>query len=166
MKRMGFIDRYQYYQFPTREGVALFYYGDLDDENLGKLAETKFLTEDRLEGEPLQWTRFAYGLVQESGTALYRSVNGDTGMDNAEPIAVLLTARSSILLVNFRYSSIDRRGTGQVLAAFEFSRELREYKAFYELRRNTALPRNTKKAFDASVPVIAAALKVYLTRTP
>jgi hypothetical protein len=159
-----FSDIFQWYKFPTAVGVSCLYYGSFDDHSKAKLQITKILAEDKLEGEDKEWAKFAYGLAHESGKDLFTSANGSSsGFDSAEPVNVLLTEKSAFVIMNFKYSSLDRRGTGQILCAYEFSRTLKEYKSYYELYSNTVLSRSVTKAFSASEPYIAKAVAIYFT---
>jgi hypothetical protein len=157
-----FTDTFQWYKFPTSPTVSYLYYGNFDDISKAKLKGTKIIAEDKLEDSDKQWAKFAYGLAHESGKDLFTSVNGSaSGFDSAEPVNILLTEKSAFLIMNFKYSSLDRKGTGQILCAYEFSRSLKEYKNFYELYSNTAFNRSVTKAFSASEPFIAKAVSIY-----
>jgi hypothetical protein len=159
-----FTDDFQYYQYPPISSIAYLYYGKDDEKTLAKVSSAKLVTEDQLQDEDKQWAKFAYGLARSSGKDLYKSINGSSsGFDAAEPVTVLLTARSAIVIMSFKYSDFDRKGTGQVLCGFEFSRTLKEYKNFYELYSTTVFARSAKNAFSTSEPYITKALSLYFT---
>lgn len=158
-----FTDRFQWYQIPTPSGVSLLYYGDSDDATLKKLAKTKLIDEKGLAGDNQQWAKFAYELSRSSGSALFKVAGGSRGLDSSEPVAILFTARTAIILMNFKYTDVDRKGTGQIICAFEFSRALKEYKTFYDLYSTTAFSRSTKEAFDTSAPYVTKFLQLYFS---
>lgn len=159
-----FTDNHQWYQLDTVSAIAILYYPKIDDKTAQKkFARTKLLREDALRAENLQWAKFAYALASKSGKELFKAAGGSKGLDTSEPVAVLLTARSAIVLLSFKYSDGDREGTGQVLCAFEFSRTLKEYRTFYALYDTFAFSRSTKNAFKESLPYVTKALSLYFT---
>ena len=166
-KSDGFhLDVVQWYQIPTLPGVARLYYGDWKEATMEKLSRITLLTEEKLTGENLEWAKFAYTLAKTSGNDLFKSAGGSAHeLDASEPVAVLLTARSAIVLLSFKYTSLARQGTGQVLCGFEFSRMLKEYKTFYEIHSTIIVGRSTKKAFENSLPYVTKALSVYFFRS-
>jgi hypothetical protein len=63
-------------------------------------------------------------------------------------------------VINFRYQSMDREGTGQYLVAFAFSRALKEYRMFHAIHHNYAFSPRVSQAFSDSLPIITAALRL------
>jgi len=153
-----FTDTFQYYKFPTKESIAYLYYA-ADAESDKAIYNVEYFTEDKLEGEYLKWAKFAYSLTKNSGTQLYNSLTGSSSCDSVEPIVLLFTKTNVIIFINFKYSGIDRKGTGQILCAYEFSRKLIEYKTFYEICSTEIIGKNLKDAFNDSLPIIEASLK-------
>lgn len=160
-----FTDIYQWYKLPTKTGVGIFYYNvDLESKNRDslseqKLSDVKMLREGELSGEYEEWARLSYEITKD-GKNLYESVGGGSGLEASEPVLVLLAKQTSIVFVNFRYRDIDRKGTGQYLAAFEFSRALKKYKACYVLYSTFFFSRSTREAFETSLPIIKIALSL------
>ena len=147
-------DVYAWYKYPTIEGVAVIYYGSDDDVNVERVKRARITDEHGLLEEERYWVDLAYKLAIESGEDLFKAVGRRSGFESAEPIVVLLTRNSAILVINFRYSTIDRRGTGQVLAAFEFSRALRKAKTYYQVNTTMWLGRSASDAFSSALPLI------------
>lgn len=154
-----------WYKIPTRWGIAILYYDNKDgwDSLKDTLSETRVLKENELSGENLKWAKFAYDLAKSSGKELFGASGGTWGFEAAEPVAVIFTAQSLIVLINFRYSDLDRDGTGQILSGFEFSRTLKEYKNFYQVYSTTMFRRSTKNALISSKPYITKALALYFS---
>lgn len=149
------LDVYQVYKLPTLLGVGMFYYGKKEGGSLDKMTDTRFLTDDgSLQGEDRQWASFSHELSKSSGQDLFKSAGGTWGFECAEPICILLTQRSALVFISFRYSDLSRTGTGQIMCAYEFSRSLKEFKAFYDLYSTTAFSRSTRNAFQVSAPYI------------
>jgi hypothetical protein len=162
-KSRACLDCLNWYKFPLKDGVARVYYGGADPSVLSKLAATKIVGEDHLSREQLGWAKLAYGLVKSSSADLFVAAGGYADdLDTAEPVAVLMTDRSALIIVNFKYSDFERRGTGQIMCCYEFSRSLREYKTFYRVSSTLALNRSTRTAFAKSMPYVLKALAAYV----
>jgi hypothetical protein len=124
--------------------------------------DVPILTEEQLQGEDLNWARFAYGLTRgEAGRQLYAKVCGSSGFENVEPVAILFTDRNAFVLVNFRWSSTSPRfGTGQTLVAFELSRKLREFKEVHMIFDLSQVSTSTREIYSGAAPLIAEALRL------
>lgn len=152
-----FTDIFQYYKYDIRR-LEWFYYG-LDSKQT--FVRVKVVSEKELDGEELQWAKVAYGLTEgEAGRKLYGSLVSSSGFENAEPIAVLFTEKDAFVIVNFRWSSFDRKSTGQTLMAFEISRKLHQLKSTYCLYENSAVSKEKRQAFVDSAPYVTSAIKL------
>lgn len=109
-------------------------------------------------GDDLKWAKLAYNLANERGEALYEKIGGGSNPLACEPVAVFFNTTDAYVLINFRYQSMDRQGTGQYLAAFEFSRSLKEYRRFHAIYHNYGFSPRITQAFNDSLPVIKLAL--------
>ena len=177
-------DVYQWYKVPTEDAAKFIYYGKEGDltyklihlDTTPKRKKTALdykpdlippfftvLDENELEGQDLEWAKFSYKLATNCGKELYNEIVSSSGYDACDPVMILFTARSAILILNFRYTAIKREGTGQYLCGFEFSRSLKEYKTFYEIYSTTTFSRSMKQGFSDSVPIVSLALKLYFT---
>jgi len=162
-----FRDNCRVFKIPTKLGVMMIYYG-IDEDYFRTLStakpldDVKLLEENQLSGDDLKWANFAYALTKSSGENLFKAAGGGRyGFDSAEPIAILLTAQSSIIIINFKYSFMERYGTGQILCGYEFSRTLKEYKTFYLLHTTIAISKSTISAFNASLPFVMKILPLF-----
>jgi len=141
----------------------MLYYGSTDDATLGKLAKTKLIDEKGLTEDERQLAKFAYELCSSSGSTLFKVAGGWRGLDSSEPVAILFTPRTVIILMSFKYTDLDRKGSGQIMCAFEFSRGLREYKTFYDLYSTTAFSGSTKEAVSMSAPYVTKTINLYFS---
>lgn len=157
------IDIFQWYKVPIRSGVSTLYYGESNDATVKKLDKTKLIDEDGLAGEDLQWAKLAYELSRSSGPDLFKVAGGSRGLDSSEPVAMLFTPKTVIILMSFRYTGLSREGTGQILCGLEFSRALKAYKTYYDLYSTTAFSRSTKNAYSASAEYVTKALTLYFS---
>jgi hypothetical protein len=158
---LPFKDVHLWFQIPIKFGIRLIYYGEGENCSAGKLSETKVLREDELAGDDLKWAKFSYELARSSGKELFKSAGGRLNCDAAEPVAVILTSQSAIVIMNFKFTNILRpNSTGQLLCGYEFSRTTREYKTFYSIYQNTLLGRAATDAFVLSGPYVIKALSI------
>ena len=178
------LDIYQYYKFPLRSTLRQIYYGPKelseffdtevlkDYEKITKyFDEVRILKEEEVDlsgrygefafiGEDQAWLNFANEITNaESGEKLYSGIfGGGAGFETAEPIAILMTSTNLFVVVNLRWSSINRTGTGQTLVALEFSRRSKAYKDIHviyttsqEVATNRALLKTTSFFVNAAV---------------
>ena len=157
-----FEDFHLWFQIPIKFGIRLIYYGEGENCSAGKLSETKVLREGELTGDDLKWANFSYELARSSGKELFKSAGGRFGFDAAEPVAVILTSQSAIVIMNFKFiNPLRSNSTGQLLCGYEFSRTTKEYKTFYSIYQNTLLGRAATDATVLSAPYIIKALSLY-----
>jgi hypothetical protein len=155
-----------WYRVPTVSALEMFYFGTLDLQQVidGTTpsarwsAQTRFLKESEARGENATWVGLSYDLVKDS-PRLYEQVVGGSGFKEAEPTTIFLSKESAFVVLDFKYSSIDRfGGDGQMLVALEFSRSTHRYKALYELYSTAEFNKGTREMFAQSAPYIAKAL--------
>ncbi len=155
-------DCFQWFKLPVKEGICHIYYGEMGEKYENKMSQTKILTEKELAGDNLKWGELSYEIAQSSGEELFKAAGGWLGFEGAEPIAVILTEHSAIIVMSFKYSDLMRHGhTGQILCGYEFSRKTKNYKTHYHIYSTLIFPRSAKDAFSVSLPFINAALKVF-----
>lgn len=152
-----FMDIFQWYMCPTPDGVGRLYYG-FDNSHIGNMRNIPLVPEAHAKGEDLAWAKLAYRLATDNGDALYERVGGGSHPLASEPIVVFFNKSSAFVVINFRYQSMEREGTGQYLVAFEFSRSLREYRMFHAIHHNYAFSPRISQAFSDSLPIIRAVL--------
>lgn len=153
----NFTDIFQYYKYDIRR-LDWLYYG-LDSKKT--FDRVQVVHEKDLNAEELKWAEVAYGLTEgETGKKFYGALVGSTGFENAEPIAVLLTEKDAFVVVNFRWSSMDRKSTGQTLMAFEISRKVQQIKSTYCLYENSLFSKEKRQGFADSVPYVSSAIKL------
>ena len=151
-------DSNQWFKIPTRQGVQWIYYGF--DDNTHTTQATPIVAEDALAGDDRTWALFAYEIAAKQGESLYKVLGDGKGFEGTEPISVLFTKLSAIVVVNLRYTDWDSEGTGQFLVALEFSRSLHNYKTFYLLYTDGHIRKSTRELFKATAPLVDKALGV------
>jgi hypothetical protein len=149
-------DNLQYYKFPIKN-LSIFYYGgDFTEKDPSKsFSNVPIIPESNISGDDELWAKLAYSLTKgDKGEELYKKLVGSSGFVGAEPIAILFTDYSAFIVVNFRWSSFVKDGTGQSLFAFEISRKLKEFKHAYYLYDNSNISKNNAEVFKASLPFV------------
>jgi len=154
----GFInwDCNLWFKIPTRVGIQCIYYGA--DDIVNTTTNTPIVTENSQIGDDHMWVLFAYEIASKQGDSLYKVFGTGKGFEGGEPIAVLFTNLTTIIVVNLRYSDWESNGTGQYLVALEFSRSLHLYKTCYLLHSTESFSKSTKEIFSKSAPLINKAL--------
>lgn len=170
------------FEVPTKIAIGVIYYGnDPTPDRFGyvpdyehrmiwsmqiartpmeKMDDVKIIPEKDLDGEFKQWANFAYDLTGH-GENLFKSFNGGSGYQAAEPVSILFTENSVIVLVNFRYTDLfDQNPPGQYLVGMEFSRNLKRYKAMYPIYDTFAFSPSVRDSFEKSGPLVLESLKL------
>ncbi len=153
-------DEFRWFKYPLVQGLQEVYYGKAAAAEKN-FAATPVITEDKLEGDLKAWAQFSYQLSANNGEILFKQLGGTTGFERAEPVAILVTKASVFLLMNFRYGNTRRHDTGQVLAAYEFSRSLKANKMFYSLYTTFAFEKFDKKAVATATPMLTKLALAY-----
>ena len=79
------------------------------------------------------WVGFVHRLCQEQGGRLFTESGGLWGFEAAEPILSIFYANRVLVIISLRYSSIDRKGTGQILVAYEFLEDTAQVTNVYQV---------------------------------
>jgi hypothetical protein len=141
---------------PTPVGIGAVYHGWDVQGRRGLIVPV--IPESYAVGDDLKWAKLADKLANERGESLYEKIGGGSNPLACEPVAVFFNKTDAYVWINFRYQNLERQGTGQYLAAFEFSRSLREYRRFHAVYHNYAFSPRITQAFSESLPVIKLAL--------
>jgi hypothetical protein len=152
-----FMDVYEWYAVPTPDAVAILYFGINHDRTMPK--RIKVIPESRANAQDAKWTRVAEELALKHGSELYKKIGGGAGLQAAEPVCTILTDTNALVILNFRYGDLDRRGTGQALASFEFSRTTFGYRSAYLGYHTFSFSPDLKNAFQATYEIVVAAMK-------
>jgi hypothetical protein len=125
-------DRLQWFALDVVEAYYFLCLGVKHEEFMREHSETPYCHEndiyerarndpsDKELAEANSWLDFTHELCRAKGRDLFSKVGGISGFEIAEPCFSVFYSSRVLTFVSFRFSDIDRRGTGQILAAFEF----------------------------------------------
>jgi hypothetical protein len=85
-----FTDVFQWYMYPTPDGVGYMYYG-FGSPEAANMRKLPIIPEAFAKGEDLAWAKLAYRLAGENGDALYEKTGGGSHPLACEPVVVFFT---------------------------------------------------------------------------
>jgi hypothetical protein len=118
----------------------------------------KIFKESQVEEHDLKWVSIAQS-VNRSGKALFDALPGKpftARFDESDVIATVFYEESVLIILNIRYSTWARNGSGQLLLGFEFSRRVPEYRKLYPIKLLGGVD------VGGSSPIVSEALKPIL----
>lgn len=133
-------DRYQWYAFPTIWGFNQITDQLEEEQFLEKYNDKKLVLEREIyelseekTPELRKWIEFCHRLCAEKGSEIFSASGGWLGFEAAEPVMSICYANRIMLIISMRYRSIDRKGTGQMISAYEFLEDTAQITNAYQI---------------------------------
>ena len=135
-------DEYGYFRLPIVRGLVWFLEG-LSADNRAKCIiftnRVKILKESQVNDDDSKWINLAQSLNQ-NGKAFFDALPGklpgklSARFDESDAVATVFYSEAVLVIVNIRYSTLLRNGSGQILLGYEFSRRLPSYRKLHLIR--------------------------------
>ena len=183
-------DDFWWFKIPLKTGLSWVYYGPKEIDSVPeadwmsykitgetrrwppyreshKFDDVPVTDLDHLSDEQRAWAQIAFG-VSEGGEKLFSALGGATGWgkkfgyESCEPVAIIVTTSSVLVVTSIRYSFFARKGTGQIIVAYEFSRFNNQLLRFYDIRGTNGNVRGIKATFDTIRPIVETIVTIYL----
>lgn len=166
-----FDDDCKYFKYPTAKGLVLCLFQiSLDsaqqdfESKLHKLGEIPTLRESQITDGDVPWLKLGHNLNQV-GPQIFDSIPSKpltARFNESDLVATVFFKESVVFIINIRFSTWARNGSGQVLLGFEFSRRVGELKKCHSIRLTEISSGNSAVIHDAILPAATEALKVFL----
>lgn len=166
-----FSDIYQWFALPTANIIYLCFGLEPNEyfetyEDFSFIEESELdLNSDQAELQPvLAWIRFAHELCRSQGPALFAAAGGWSGFETAEAVATVAFRNRLLLFVSMRYRTMERKGTGQFLSAFEFLDPTFEFVNHYPIYSTATFNRSSVAAIAEMAEIVRPLAQAYLLR--